>query len=158
MHQPVIVSPSGRPFPLAPRPRRARSFDLMSLVGIAAARLTLSIDRRDQRLRIDPIGGLLSVSSALPDLVELIAGAIREATALSLSGETIRVAATEDDGDAVLTVIGVNRLPIPAAWMRIDPRLETAARAIGADIELFWEPGEGPTVVVRLPLAGRPVL
>ncbi len=139
-------------------PRRqavSRPCDLMALIDIAATRVRPSLVRRGQCVKIASYDGPLSATADLVELVNAIEAGILEASSLSLAGENVRVAACEDEGDAVVTIIGCNRMSIPSNWMKIDPRLLRVAEVAGASVELFWEVGEGPTVVFRMPVRRR---
>ena len=139
-------------------PRRASlacPCDLMALIDIAATRARPALTRRGQGVNIALYDGPLPVTADFVVVVDALEAGLLEASALSQAGEAIRVAACEDDGDVVVTIIGCNHVTIPTSWLTIDPRLQRIADVAGTAVELLWDIGEGPSVVFRMPTRRR---
>ncbi len=81
-----------------------------------------------------------------------------EGAGLSSADARLRVAFDEDDGDAIVTVLGMNDSRIPSSMMRLDRELAELAGESGAELDLLWDEAEGPTLVLRFAGGRLPLL
>lgn len=123
--------------------------DLPMLAGIVIQTMRPVLMRRRQSITIEPALREVVVTGELRLVFALLSAVLLEGAGLSSADAQLRVAFDEDDGDAIVTVVGMNDNRIPTSLMRLDPELAALARESGAELDLLWDEQEGPTLVLR---------
>lgn len=123
--------------------------DLPMLTDIVVTAMQPVLERRSQTVKLEPAGRNTVVHGDLRLVFALLSAVVLEAAGLSSARANLRVAFDEDDGDAVVTIVGCNSNHFPRSFIRLDRELSALARQGGAELELLWDEYEGPTLVLR---------
>jgi hypothetical protein len=127
----------------------AERCDLPLLAGIVIDTMLPVLRRRRQQITVEQPDREVVVRGELRLVFALISAVLLEGAGLSSADAKLRVAFDEDDGDALITVVGMNENRIPASLMRLDRELADLAGEAGAELDLLWDEAEGPTLVLR---------
>ncbi len=136
----------------------AERCDLPMLAGIVVDTMRPVLGRRRQSIVIEPPGREVVVRGELRLVFALLSAVLLEGAGLSSANARLRVAFDEDDGDAIVTVLGMNDSRIPSSMMRLDRELAELAGESGAELDLLWDEAEGPTLVLRFAGGRLPLL
>jgi hypothetical protein len=128
---------------------QAERCDLPMLADIVIQTMRPVLMRRRQTVIVEPSGREVVVTGELRLVFALLSAVLLEGTGLSSADAHLRVAFDVDEGDAVVTVVGVNDNRIPKSLMKLDTELAALARECGAELDLLWDESEGPTLVLR---------
>lgn len=129
--------------------------DLPMLTAVVLSTMKPLLSRRGQHATIETPQRPVVVRGDIKLVASLLSVVLLEAAGLSSANATLRVAFDVDEGDGIVTVVGENIHRLSLAGGELDGELASLAAEAGAELELLWDPSEGPTLLLRLPL--RPV-
>jgi hypothetical protein len=123
--------------------------DLGMTIEIAVMSLSPLLHRRHQRIMREPAHDDLVIEGDARLAFDIVLAALREAAGLSSVGARIRLAVDDDEGDTVVTIVGVNTHQIALPPMARADELSQIAELANVEASLFWDADEGPTIVLR---------
>jgi hypothetical protein len=123
--------------------------DLVMLADIAAGTMRPLLMRRQQRVVVEPIGGVVTVEGDIKLVFALISAVMLEAAGLSSARAKLRLAFDIDDDDVVITIVGANHNNLRSNLIALDQELARLAAEAGAELDLIWDEQEGPTLLLR---------
>lgn len=125
--------------------------DLQMLSGVVLSTMAPLFSRRGQTIDIEQPVQPVVVKGDLRLVSSLLSAIFFEAAGLSSAHARLRVAFDNDEGDAVVTVVGSNIHRFSLGPGALDRQMADLAEEAGAELDLLWDQEEGPTLVLRFP-------
>jgi hypothetical protein len=135
------------PLPISFVPR----LKLITLVNEAVAGLTARLHRRSQTISIDDTLADAVACHDTDKLTSLFCAVLNEMIGLSAPHSNLKVTFDHDEGEAVVVLLGKNRMGLRPCWLLLGEEISQLAREAGGSASILWDEDEGPTIIVRLP-------